>query len=203
MALIILISENSVNDRTRGGSVATADLLLHPVRLRIVQTLLGHRALTTGELAGELADVPTATLYRQVATLAEAGVLEVVGERRARGAVERTYRLVVEAASVTGRDAAGMTVDEHRRAFATFVAGLLGDFDRYLDRSAGAPDAVRDRVGYRQAAVWLTDEELDGLIAELRAAVTARMDRGPAAGRRRRLISTVLLPGDPEGPRRT
>jgi DNA-binding transcriptional ArsR family regulator len=203
MAIIILISENSVNDRTRGGSVATADLLLHPVRLRIVQTLLGHRALTTGELAGELADVPTATLYRQVATLAEAGVLEVVGERRARGAVERTYRLVVEAASVTGRDAAGMTVDEHRRAFATFVAGLLGDFDRYLDRSGGAPDAVRDRVGYRQAAVWLTDEELDGLIAELRAAVTARMDRGPAAGRRRRLISTVLLPGDPEGPRRT
>jgi hypothetical protein len=39
----------------------SADLLLHPVRLRIVQALLGDRALTTGALAEELADVSPAT----------------------------------------------------------------------------------------------------------------------------------------------
>src|SRR5215467_1711411 len=54
--------------------MASADLLLHPVRLRIVQAFLGDRALTTSALAGELADVPPASLYRHVAKLVRAGV---------------------------------------------------------------------------------------------------------------------------------
>jgi hypothetical protein len=35
-----------------------ADLLLHPVRLRIVQAFLGARALTTSQLSAELSEVP-------------------------------------------------------------------------------------------------------------------------------------------------
>lgn len=197
---IILIVENSVNDE--GIPVASADLLLHPVRLRVVQTLLGDRALTTAELAEELTDVPIATLYRQVAVLAAAGVIQVVDERKVRGAVERRYRLVVDAASVTADEAAGMTAEEHRRGFATFVAALLADFDRYLEGAGASPDLLRDGVGYRQAALWLTDEEFGELVADLRAVVAARMANGPADGRRRRLLSTVLMPGEPRGPRR-
>ena len=73
--------------------MASADLLLHPVRLRIVKAFLGERALTTGQLAEELEDVPSGSLYRHVALLVKAGVLQVVAERRVRGAVERTYML--------------------------------------------------------------------------------------------------------------
>ena len=60
----------------------SVDLLLHPVRLRIVQAFLGDRALTTAQLAAELSDVPTGSLYRHVALLTKAGVLHVVAERR-------------------------------------------------------------------------------------------------------------------------
>jgi hypothetical protein len=60
--------------------MVTAELLLHPVRLRVVQALLGDRVLTTGDLHAELPDVPTASLYRHVAVLAGAGVLEVAYE---------------------------------------------------------------------------------------------------------------------------
>jgi DNA-binding transcriptional ArsR family regulator len=185
---------------TTGVRVATADLLLHPVRLRIVQAFLGHRSLTTAELGAELTDVPPATLYRQVAALADAGVLAVVGERKARGTVERTYRLVLEAASVTQSEAAGMTVEDHRRAFAAFIAALLADFDRYLDRCGGdgaVPDLARDGVGYRLAGLWLSDEEYDGLLGDLRTAVASRMQNESGEGRRRRIVSTVLLPGQP------
>ncbi len=174
--------------------MATADLLLHPVRLRIVQALLGGRVLTTGELGPELFDVPTATLYRHVGRLAAAGVLEVTGERRVRGASERSYRLVLAAASV--EDAATMTADEHRRAFATFVAALLGDFDRYLDRAGERPDLQADGVGYRQAALWLDDAEHAELVRDLRAVVQARMALAERPGRRRRMLSTVLVPGE-------
>ena len=178
--------------------VATADLLLHPVRFRIVRAFLGERTLTTAELGAELADVPTASLYRHVGLLADAGVLEVVGERKVRGAAERSYRLVIDAASIDAGTAATMTPADHRRAFATFVAGLMADFDRYLERSpAGtAPDLAADRIGYRQAAVWVTDEEFDGMTAELAAVLRPRLENRPATGRRRRLVSVVHLPGD-------
>jgi len=174
-----------------------ADVLLHPVRLRIVQAFLGERSLTITALRSELPDVPAATLYRQVGALVDGDVLEVVDERRVRGAVERTYRMRTRAASVDAADAA-MSVEEHRRAFLTFVAGLLGDFDRYLDR--GDVDLGRDLVGYRQAAMYLSDDELRELVADLQAVVAPRLAHEPGEHRSRRLLSTVLMPGGPGGP---
>ena len=193
--MIVTDVENGVNYEN-GGVMASADLLLHPVRLRIVQAFLGDRTLTTADLRSELPDVPAATLYRHVGVLAEAGVLAVVGERRVRGAAERSYRLVTEAASVGAADAAAMSVDEHRRAFATFVAALLADFDRYADAAAGPGlDPAADAVGYRQLALWLDDEEFTDLVTELRAVLTARMALEPDGVRRRRIVSQVFLPG--------
>jgi hypothetical protein len=179
--------------------VATADLLLHPVRLRIVQAFLGDRTLTTADLRTELPDVPVASLYRHVAQLADAGVLTVVGERKVRGAAERSYRLLLEAASVGPEESAAMTVEDHRHAFTTFVATLLADFDRYLRRSVrrgGPPDLAGDRVGYRQAAVWVTDAEFDEMVSELAAVLLARMRNEPDGARRRRVVTTVNLPAD-------
>ena len=172
----------------------SVDLLLHPVRLRVVQAFLGDRTLTTGGLRSALPDVPVATLYRHVGVLADAGVLEVVGERKVRGAAERSYRLVLEAANVPAEDLAGMAADDHRRAFTTFVAALLADFDRYLDR--GEPDLVRDGVGYRQVGLWLTDTEFAELAADLRAVLQERLANRPGDGRRRRLVGLVHLPGE-------
>jgi hypothetical protein len=176
--------------------MATADLLLHPVRMRIVQAFLGERTLTTTDLRGELADVPAATLYRHVGVLAEAGVLTVVGERRVRGAAERSYRLVTGAASVGGAAAAEMSADEHRRAFATFVAALLADFERYAESADGSRlDLARDGVGYRQFGLWLTDEEFATLVTDLRAVLAAAAELPPDGDRRRRIVTQVFLPG--------
>src|SRR4051812_47256998 len=176
--------------------MTTADLLLHPVRLRLVQAFLGDRTLTTADLRAALPDVAPATLYRHVGVLAGAGVLSVAGERRVRGATERSYRLVTEAASVDGAAAATMSADEHRRAFATFVAALLADFDRYAERAEGGRlDLAADGVGYRQLALWLSDEEFSEMVTELRAVLTARAALGPDSARRRRIVSQVFLPG--------
>lgn len=176
-----------------GDRKTSAELLLHPVRLRIVQALLGGRRLTTAELADELSDVPTATLYRQVSTLLDGGVIEVVEERRVRGAVERTFSLVEVAASAQPADLAALDAEGHRRMFTTFVATLLADFDRYLERDE--IDLVADGVGYRQAALWLTDEELGQLGADLAQALGRYATLGPGEGRVRRLFTTILMPG--------
>ncbi|WP_326549783.1 helix-turn-helix domain-containing protein [Micromonospora sp. NBC_01813] len=173
--------------------MATAELLLHPVRLRIVQAFLGESELTTAQLRVKLPEIPAATLYRQVATLTEGDLLEVVAERRIRGAVERTFRLRTAKAGVTGAEAATMGAQEHRQAFMVFVAALLADFDRYLD--GGDPDLTRDGVGYRQTGLYLSDDELPELVAEISAVLAPWLARPAAPGRTRRLLTTVVMPG--------
>jgi hypothetical protein len=174
--------------------VASADLLLHPVRLRIVQAFLGDRALTTAELRGELSDVSAASLYRHVSRLVAGGVLQVVAERRVRGAVERTYVLRHAAASMGPDEIAAMSVEEHRQAFMAFVAGLLADADRYLQRDN--IDPLRDGVSYRIAGMWLDDAEYADLLRELVRVLQPQLAKAPRKGRRRRILATVLLLGD-------
>lgn len=178
--------------------MSTADLLLHPVRLRIIQAFLGDRALTTGQLRAELPDVAPASLYRHVAMLVDAGVLSVVSERRVRGAVERTYILRLAAANIGLDEVQSMSRDEHRHAFMAFVAGLLGDADRYLSRDT--IDPVRDGVGYRVAAMWLDDAEYREFLADLARVIQPRVANAPKPGRRRRILSTVLLLGEDAPP---
>jgi hypothetical protein len=169
----------------------TVDVLLHPVRIRIVQALLDGRALTSARLRDELTDVPTASLYRHIAILHDAGVVEVVAERQIRGAIERSYRLNMDHVAVGIDEARAMSPESHRRAFTMFVTMLLADFDRYLAH----PNAVAgDDVTYRQAALWLTDDEIDALRTELAAAITSRMANEPTPGRTKRLITTVVMP---------
>ncbi len=176
-----------------GCEMTSANLLLHPVRLRILKAFMGDRHLTTSQLVAGLPDVPQASVYRHVARLATAGVLEVITECRVRGAVERTYALRPAAARISPEDAAAMTLEEHSQAFLAFVAGLLADFDRYL---AGHPQPGRDGATYQTAGMWLTDAELDDFGREIVAAATPRLANRPAPGRRRRLLHTILLPTD-------
>jgi len=172
----------------------SADLLLHPVRLRIVQAFLGDRALTTTQLSAELSDVPTASLYRQVARLVSAGVLQVVAQRRVRGAVERTYVLRLAAARVSLDEIAEMSADDYRQMFMAYAAGLLADFDRYLQRPE--VDLVRDGVAFAIEGLWLDDAEFAELMRDLYRVLQPRRANAPKPGRRRRLLASVLLPGD-------
>jgi DNA-binding transcriptional ArsR family regulator len=172
--------------------MSSAALLLHPVRLRIVKTFLDGRRLTTNEVVDELDGIPAASVYRQIARLAKAGVLEVLSERRVRGAVERTYALRISAARIDPTEVARMTPEEHGRAFMAYVAGMLADADRYL--TSGQVDPIRDGADYRAGALWLTDDELAAFIQDLATVFQPRLDLRPGNGRRRRLLYGVLLP---------
>jgi DNA-binding transcriptional ArsR family regulator len=167
------------------------ELLLHPVRLRIVHALSGGRTVTTAELCARLPDVSQATVYRHVATLADAGILEVAAEQRVRGFVERSYRLRQDRAVISAEKAASATAEDHRRVFATAMAVLLAEFGSYLD---GDPDPAADQVGYRQHAIWLTPAEREKLIEGLREAILPVIANRPGEGRTPHLLSPILFP---------
>ena len=171
-----------------------ADLLLHPIRLRIIQAFMPPKRLTAQEIGSALPDVPPATLYRHLNKLARGGVLAIVERRPVRGTTEKVYALLAGGAYLKPDDLAGASKEDHLRYFTTFVASLLGDFARYLDRDH--PDFVADNVGYRQVPLYLSDEEFTRMAVEVNVALAPLATNGPGPGRRRRMLSTVIIPID-------
>ena len=168
------------------------ELFAHPVRLRIVHAMAGKRVFTTSQLCDLIPDVSKATVYRHVAVLANSGILEIEGEEKVRGIVERRYRLRRDRATVDVQMMASLSPEDHRRVFAAAIATLLAEFNAYLDRDQADP--VADSVGYRQHAIWLSPEERDDLIIKMRAAIAPHADHEPAPHRRRHLLSPILFP---------
>jgi DNA-binding transcriptional ArsR family regulator len=172
--------------------VDTLDLLLHPVRLRIVHAMSGGRIRTTSDLCARLPDVSKATVYRQVSLLVEGGMLEVADERRVHGAVERRYQLHRARAVIDQDAAASMSLEEHRNGFAAAMAALVAEFNTYLDREHADPTA--DLVGYRQVPLWLSQDEVAELISEVGSIILSKMDNKPAPDRSLHLLSPILFP---------
>ncbi|MCF6468363.1 ArsR family transcriptional regulator [Nonomuraea sp. MG754425] len=170
----------------------TLELLAHPVRLRIVHAMRGERELTTGQLCARLPDTSKAMVYRHVDLLAAGGVLEVAGERRVRGAVERRYRLRRDRAVLDADALTAMSPDDHRRAFATAMAVLVAEFNAYLDREGADP--VADLVGYQQHALWLTRGELETMISEFRRVILPLLTNQPTPDRTQHLLSPLFFP---------
>ncbi|MGH3245633.1 MAG: helix-turn-helix domain-containing protein [Trebonia sp.] len=170
----------------------TVDLLLHPVRLRIVHALSGGQELTTTQLCARMPDVSRVTVYRQVALLAEGDFLEVAGEQRVRGAVERRYRLRQDRPVIDADGAAAMTLEDHRRGFAAAMAVLIAEFNAYLDRDGADPAA--DGVSYRQGMLWLSPEELAAMTRTMLEVLRDSVANEPAPGRAPYLLSPILFP---------
>lgn len=188
--------------RAQKATSARAEVLLHPVRLRVVQALAAMKQATVGELAEALSDVPAPSLYRHMGKLAKAGLLEVVSKRRVRGTVEKTYALEAAGANLGPDDIAGADVATHGRWFLTFALGLNDKLTRVLQRAADdgeGIDFVRDGIGYHTVPLWLTGDELVQMSAELNAVIGKYMGNGPDQGRTLRSFSTVLMP-EPDAP---
>ena len=66
----------------------------HPLRVSILEVLsIDGRTLSPKDLSLEL-QAPLSTVNYHVTELAKAGLIEMVGERQVRGAIEHFYRLV-------------------------------------------------------------------------------------------------------------
>jgi hypothetical protein len=73
----------------------------------------------------------------------------------------------------------------------------MGDVDRYLARDD--VDPIRDVASFRLAGLWLDDAEFAALLRELTRVLQPAAANAPRPGRKRRLLATVLLPGDDAG----
>lgn len=167
------------------------DLILHPVRLRIL-VVVGDHQRTVGQIASALPDIAQATLYRHINALVEGNILTVTEEKPIRGTVERTYALAdANAASLRADDLARLSKDDHLRYFSIFSASLMASFSQYLD-AVDSPDFATDGVGYHLHDLYLSPDEIEEFSGRLRAAIAPYLE--PKPNRKRKLFSTIIIP---------
>lgn len=173
-------------------AASRADLILHPVRMRLLATL-ARRQLTAHQLSELLPDVPQATLYHHLGTLTRAGLLRVVSERQVRGTIEKLYALADDHTTLSPADLANVSRDDHLRYFTMFVTTLLGDFARYLQQDAPI-DLYADGAGYREIPFYLSDDEFAQAVAAFNQALLPFLSNQPASHRRRRIFAMITFP---------
>ena len=162
-------------------ATSRADLILHPVRLRLLAAI-ARRQLTARQLSELLPDIPQATLYHHLGKLSYSGLLRVVSERHVRGAVEKRYALAEDSAGLEPANLENASREDHLRYFTLFVAMVLGDFARYLQQDL--PDATInpyvDGVSYRETPLYLGDDELAQAAAAITQALQPFLNNEPA-----------------------
>ena len=161
------------------------DIILHPVRLRILHALEGNRRMTLRQLEGRLGDVSRDTLASQVDVLIESGMLVVATD-----GPEPVYH--AGETIIPDYEKHRATPADHLRYFTTFVAGLISSFSQYTKR----PDAdiVRDRVAYRQRTLYLTDSELATLLDDIERRFDEEDDDASNPDRKPHVLTWIVLP---------
>ena len=167
------------------------DVILHPIRLRILLTLAGRR-LTAQDLAQALPEVPQATLYRHIRHLVDADLLSIDETRSVRGGVvEHVYTLKQEDVLLTAEDVTSLRREDHLRFFTLFFTSVLRDFECYLLQEQ--IDVARD-VRYHQVPLYLSDDEFQDLMQQLSTIIRAHQNNHPEPSRRRRLLTSIIIP---------
>lgn len=173
---------------------ARRDLILHPVRLRLLTELTG-RALTSRQLAEAMPDVPQATLYRHIKTLVDGGLFETVAEAPVNGALERTYAVAQGQGRLSPEEMSSMTAEEHLEAFTIFIGSLSERFACYVDR-ADLDHLAEEGLSYNGTAIYLSDHERVALRDRLMAAVGEFAALGPSPERKRYTLASIVIPDE-------
>jgi len=162
-----------------------AEVVMNPVRQRIIQYLLVHEKGTVKEIKKELPDVPSASLYRHIKILNDSAFVIVVEENRIRGTVENVYSLNREVLEVD---------DENGTAVQMSLLSLCAAFVKYF--SSGHADPRKDLLMLTGCTLTLTDEEFIKFLTELNEVATKYMSIPVTETSVSRQITLVSSPVD-------
>lgn len=163
------------------------DIILNPVRVRIIQELAAKQSLTTTELCEKIKDVPRTTLYRHISILLENKILVVVSEKKIRGSLERTLAVNTDEMSKIN------TLENAPQNVFGFLMNKYARFQNYMNSEN--PDPGRDKVFLGNSVLMLHDEEFDKFLSELWDLLD-KYHFEYEEGRKGRDISIISLPID-------
>ncbi|NCD02951.1 MAG: hypothetical protein EOM00_08140 [Clostridia bacterium] len=188
----IIIIENIIKFDIKGDDFINSDftkIIMNPIRQRIIQYLIIHGQGTTGEMKAELTDIPPASLYRHVKALFENNCIEVAEERKVRGTVEKTYRLVQNPiGEVTSQDISIL--------FQTGLMSLMATFQAYFSNPDADPQ--KDLLSLSTSTLLLTDEEFMDMMQKIGSIFNEVIYNKAGEGRKERRITFISSPCEKE-----
>lgn len=172
--------------------IDTVKILLHPVRMRIMQLFLNGKHLTPQEISAKMPDVPQATLYRHIKKLHSLDVLVVVQENKVRGTLEKVYALKDMEKNILGEEFSQASRQEHFETFFAFLLTILSRFENYLQKERY--NLIADGMSFRQANIYLSHGELQTLLKEMNQLLLDSIENHPREDRRMFTVSTITIP---------
>ena len=172
-----------------------ADLIIHPVRFRIMR-ILEKEPLTTAQIAERIADTPKSSIYRHLKLLLDGKVISLADTRLVNGIQEKTYQLARQP-HLSAADLQNATADDHLRYFTDYAITLVNGFAHYLETAVSPIDFVADNVGYTEATLYANDAEILVMQTAINHALMPLLTNdGGENGRRKRKIAIILHPED-------
>ncbi|VAW36288.1 hypothetical protein MNBD_CHLOROFLEXI01-3242 [hydrothermal vent metagenome] len=171
------------------------ELIIHPVRFRILRTI-DKDSLTTQEIADRLADIPKSSIYRHLKLLLKNDLIVVAEVRLVNGIQEKSYRLD-QPARLSADDMKDVSADDHIRYFTTYALTLVQDYSDYVTAAFAQNstlDMLADRTGYTEVYFYATAAELDLFQTEINAALLKLLRNEAGNGRKRRKLAIVSQP---------
>lgn len=161
------------------------EIILHPIRMRIIQEMAVRQGITASDLCTAIPDVPRTTLYRHISVLVESGIVSVVSERKIRGSLERTLALNL------GEAGKHNTLENATQNALAFLLNRYTRFHTYFGRQDADPG--RDKIFLNSTVMMMDDEEFDRFLQGLRDLLVA-YSLSPRDGRKPRDISVISSP---------
>ncbi len=159
--------------------------VMNPSRLRILECFIQNGDATAAEIQTQLSDIPTASLYRHINILLEDGWLELVSERKVRGATERRYKLASTRAN-----------ENYEMQIADVLLSLLTTFKTYF--ADESKDPVQDMLLVSTATLMLSDEEFEQYLTEQAELMQRYLGRQPDGIRKPRRLTYISSPCEEE-----
>ncbi len=161
------------------------DIMLNPVRMRIIQTLAVKQTMTATEISEKISDVPRTTLYRHIKILLDSDILSVISEQKIRGSLERTLAIN------TGEIMKNNTLENASQNAFTFLMKKYVLFHNYFkDINA---NTGKDKIFFNNTILMMTDDEFDQFLSEL-GDLFKKYNFEFSKGRKARDISIISAP---------
>lgn len=173
--------------------MSKAELLLHPIRMRIIQQLLLGKPLTIAQLLDTLGDVPQATLYRQINILMKAELIEIIETKKVKGTEERVFSVRKENLQIEENEIEATSQEDHIRHFSIFHGNLFQLATSYLQKTP--PKQYKDDgFAYWYTPIHLTDEEFQELVQSVNQVIEKAIHNEPTAERTSRIFAGMFIP---------
>ena len=162
---------------------------VNPACCRVLMALIDKGRATAGQLQETVSDIPVASLYRYLKQLDEAGVIQVVEEKRVRGAVQRIYAPradMGEEGSRLLRENPGPTL---MAMYSQFSMQLMHQFAAYCRK--GEIDLENDGFSFTVCPVCVSAQELREAMTQIGQVFSGLMRQKMAPGRHLHSIAVI------------